>query len=111
DTFTEGYHVGALHPQTIGAMFVGGVNSMIHYGKNHEFAFASHQFLAALNVTKPEAEELEGSTARIIFVFPNIILSFMPLSPTEQVIGIYRVFPGEAIDQAYAMMASYKFGG
>ena len=111
ETFTEGYHVGTMHPQTVGALYVGGVNVVTHYGKHHEYAFAAHKLPEALKTMAPEARELAGTTARIFQIFPNMSLNCFPVSDTESLVNISRVFPGKSVGEAFSLQTDYKFGG
>lgn len=111
ETFTEGYHVGSLHTRTVGAMYVGGVNVVTHYGLHHEYAFASQQLPNAFKTMDPGAAELAGSTARIFQLFPNVSINFFPVSTTGYLVNIHRVFPGTSIGEAFSLQTSYKFGG
>ena len=110
DTYFESYHVPFLHTKTIMPNFDGSVGTLTHYGRHHEFGFATNQFQHAIKTTNPESDSLEGSTVRFLVVFPNISLNFFPVSATERAVNIHRIFPGDTVDQAFSLMTTYKLG-
>jgi carnitine monooxygenase subunit len=111
DTYTEGYHIGYMHSQTVGAMYIGGVNVIVHRGLHHELDFAAHSLPAGIAAHGPESPELDGTISRILHLFPNVAINSFPLSATERLINIHRVFPGRSVHDCVSLQTSYKYGG
>jgi len=111
DTFTEGYHVGFLHPESVGAMFIGGTNVFNHYGRHHNFNFAAQFFPEMIKQIDPASNELEGSVAGIYFIFPNTVINFFPTSSTERLINMHRIFPGDHPGHSFSVQDTYNYGG
>jgi len=104
DTYHEGYHVGVLHASSVGNLFHGDVIAHRSYGLNHEFSFAGKELVADTDIATMKV-------ARIVFIFPNIVFNFYPISETLRFVSVHRIFPGSDVGSTYTLVSSYKADG
>jgi carnitine monooxygenase subunit len=109
DTYGEGYHVGALHSTTVGAMYYGDTLAVNRYGPHHTMVFAANSF--AETVGKSEADWPAIDFSPVHFVFPNIAINVQPMPGGRSYVTFHRVFTGDRFDKGYSLLSSYKVGG
>ncbi len=120
DTYGEGYHFSTLHPTTIGLSAVTDIMLYEGFGPHHRLGFP--HVTALQEALKPEEEWAEKPYDGIHLLFPNTIINISTLErhaggvPTigdegpAHAFGIYRMFPGEMVGEAFTLMTTYRTG-
>ena len=99
DTFCETYHLGSLHPGTVGPLFHTNRATFDAFGSNHRL-IAARRTIEDLR-GRPEAEwDVFEHTAMIYVLFPNTVFLFQ-----RDHVETWHIFPGERAN-ACAMYVS-----
>lgn len=109
DTLSESYHLPALHTKSFGLNFY---PNLIHYdrdGPHHRFAIASKDF--SETVGKNEGEWNSPSMVILTLIFPNLVISLVPLSTGRHAAQIHRVFPGVSVGQSFHLTTTVALPG
>lgn len=106
DTYGEGYHFATLHPTSIGALALSNIMSYDNYGPNHRMEMPRAEFLEYSD--KPEEEWPDTTYNGLYFVFPNMVINVNSIKGGKQFYGISRIFPGDRVDEANTVIATYK---
>lgn len=110
DTYGEGYHLAALHPESVNKVIV--TNSVIYDDllPHHRMGYPLITLLDDIN--KPREEWPESPLSVIYLLFPNTIVMVSPrgagISRTGHSHHFYRIFPGEAPGQSFTLLNSYR---
>jgi phenylpropionate dioxygenase-like ring-hydroxylating dioxygenase large terminal subunit len=106
DTYGEGYHFGALHPTTFGLTTVSNVILYDHLEPHYRVNFTSSAYQALVGVDEAEwpATPYGGSH----LVFPNAIVYGAPMDGGGSMIGMYRLYPGDAPGRSFTIMSTYR---
>jgi phenylpropionate dioxygenase-like ring-hydroxylating dioxygenase large terminal subunit len=89
DGYLDGYHLGFLHRNTIGAKSITNRNTYDIFGPHVRIGFANKP-LVAMREQPPEEWPLRDAMSLVHFVFPNISISGLPHSG----LMLSRIFPG-----------------
>ncbi|SCW72227.1 Phenylpropionate dioxygenase, large terminal subunit [Sphingobium faniae] len=109
DTFSENYHLPALHTSSFGLDYV---PNLLHYdafGPHHRFALANKSFRATVGCE--EAKWNDPDVAVIGFIFPNLILSMAPTPTGRHNLQLTRVYPGSAVDRTFSLTMTVALPG
>ncbi len=90
DGYLDGYHLGFLHRNSIGAKSITNRNTYDLFGPHVRLGFANKP-LVAMRDTAPEEWPLREAMSLVHFVFPNISISGLPGSG----LMMSRIFPGD----------------
>jgi phenylpropionate dioxygenase-like ring-hydroxylating dioxygenase large terminal subunit len=89
DGYLDGYHLGFLHRNTIGAKSITNRNTYDLFGPHVRIGFANKP-LVAMREQPPEEWPLRDAMSLVHFIFPNISISGLPHSG----LMLSRIFPG-----------------
>ena len=95
DTFAEGYHFAALHPDTLGSTHFNNVATYDQYGVHHRICFATKNYKDFMD--KPESEWVPAD-AVVHTIFPNTHFIFGCPRPGSIFIQMFHVYPREVND-------------
>jgi phenylpropionate dioxygenase-like ring-hydroxylating dioxygenase large terminal subunit len=109
DTYCEGYHIGFLHQQTVGASYYGDLIKYDSYGLHHRIAFAPNSYRDTLG--KAEAEMPAIPYSPTYYIFPNIALNIQPMDHGGSFISLHRLYPGATVADGFSILSTYKLGG
>lgn len=109
DTYCEGYHVGFLHAQTVGAQYYGDLIKYDRYGLHHRIAFAPNAYKETLGKAEEDMPSIPYSPT--YYIFPNIALNIQPMEDGGSFISLHRLYPGSTADDGFSILTTYKLGG
>jgi phenylpropionate dioxygenase-like ring-hydroxylating dioxygenase large terminal subunit len=105
DTFTEAYHIGNLHKNTIGAFAIGGLNITTQYGEHFRQVLAMKPIRDLVGTPRDEWEPfLSGGVAFVYILFPNTTLLFF-----GDHAEVFQVFPGETADTSVTLQTMFSY--
>ena len=106
DTYGEGYHFGALHPTTFGITTISNVILYDHFAPHYRVNFTNSGYRDLVDVDEQDwpAAPYGGSH----LVFPNSIVYGAPMEGGGRMIGMYRLYPGEAPGKSFTIMSTYR---
>ncbi|MEC9345049.1 MAG: SRPBCC family protein [Pseudomonadota bacterium] len=103
DTFLEGYHISALHKDTIAPLLESNRSTFDAFGEGHRLVVPRRNFRDLKNVSDDEAE-LVPYSAVIYGLFPSGILAIQGAANVE----LWRMFPnGANPGECVVELASY----
>lgn len=105
DTYGEGYHVGAMHPDTVARWVIPDRMLYDGFGPHYRAVFASRQMLDYS--TLPEVEWPEFRYSLIYQIFPNTIVQVSPCGG-GQMHHVYRLFPGKVPGESFTLIDTYR---
>jgi phenylpropionate dioxygenase-like ring-hydroxylating dioxygenase large terminal subunit len=104
DGYVDGYHIGFLHRETIGAKAITNRNTYDFYGPHIRVGFANKPILDLKDVPEeywPPA--LPQAMSMVHYVFPNISMSGQPAGA----VMISRLLPGPTPDRSTTVQYHY----
>jgi phenylpropionate dioxygenase-like ring-hydroxylating dioxygenase large terminal subunit len=110
NTFMEFYHFPALHPTSVGRMFPRASGIYDLYGNHGRMNYLAEDDFNSWH-SRDEAEWPDRDYNGTHFLFPNSIVSADTLIPGKRFCAVYRIFPGEKVDEAVSLMSAYAPGG
>lgn len=106
DTYGEAYHFSTLHTSTFGE----GTNSNIalydNFGLHYRVGFINKSYGDL--VGKDEAEWPDTPYGGSHFVFPNSIVYGAPMEGGGSMIGMYRLYPGDAVGRCQTLLSVHR---
>jgi len=105
DTYGEAYHFTALHPTSIGGSHFTDVMCYDDFDPHHRIAYP--YLHVAEYADKPAGEWPEEDYNAVHLLFPNVILNIWQI-PEGHAYSIYRLFPGDSVDRAFALTTTYR---
>lgn len=103
DTFGEGYHLTALHPETVGTIAL--TNRLIYDDHNPHY-----RIVFGLRDPKPitAPDQREGlDYSEVYYLFPNTILQVQDIGPGLTYV-FYRIFPGDNPNSSFSLLDVYR---
>ena len=106
DTYGEGYHFSTLHPTTFGPDTCSNTILYQQFGLHYRVNFVNKGYRDLVGVDEKDwpASPYGGSH----LLFPNTILYAAPMEGGGRMIGLYRMFPGEAPGRSTTLMSTYR---
>ena len=92
ETFAEGYHFAALHPNSVGEMLYTNVAACQTFGRHHRICYAPKSYQEL--VGKPESEWPEVD-AFVYSIFPNtqLLVGIPRTEPGPDTLQLHRIYP------------------
>jgi phenylpropionate dioxygenase-like ring-hydroxylating dioxygenase large terminal subunit len=102
DGYLDGYHIGFLHRNTIGAKSITNRNTYDLYGPHVRIGFANKPILEQRHVPVEEWD-MYGAFSLVHYVFPNISISGHPTTG----LMVSRIFPGATVGECTVIQYQY----
>jgi len=107
DTFGEGYHVGTLHPKTVGPIVIQDMVTYDEMAPHHIVGFPRKTLLK--DIAKPPTEWEESPLALAVLLFPNTIIQIQGPSSGPTYV-FYHMFPGDNAYESFTLVETYRSG-
>ena len=108
DTYGEGYHFGALHPTTFGMTTVSNVILYDSFAPHYRVMFTNVAYRDLVGVDEGQWPVTPYGGSHL--VFPNSIVYGAPMEGGGSMIGMYRLYPGDAPGRSVTIMSTYRAG-
>jgi phenylpropionate dioxygenase-like ring-hydroxylating dioxygenase large terminal subunit len=103
DGYLDGYHLGYLHRNSIGAKSITNRNTYDLYGPHVRIGFANKPIVEYRDVPPEEWPDNYACFSLVHYVFPNISISGHP----DRSLMISRIFPGPGVDECTVIQYQY----
>jgi len=103
DGYLDGYHLGYLHRNSIGAKSITNRNTYDLYGPHVRIGFANKPILEYRDVPPAEWPDNYACFSLVHYVFPNISISGHP----DRSLMISRIFPGPGVHESTVIQYQY----
>jgi nitrite reductase/ring-hydroxylating ferredoxin subunit len=103
DGYLDGYHLGYLHRNSIGAKSITNRNTYDLYGPHVRIGFANKPIVEFRDVPPEEWPDNYACFSLVHYVFPNISISGHP----DRSLMISRIFPGPGVDECTVIQYQY----
>jgi phenylpropionate dioxygenase-like ring-hydroxylating dioxygenase large terminal subunit len=103
DGYLDGYHLGYLHRNSIGAKSITNRNTFDLYGPHVRIGFANKPILDVRAIPPEEWPDLYEAFSLVHYVFPNISISGHP----DKSLMVSRLFPGPTVDRCTVVQYQY----
>lgn len=97
DGYVDGYHLEVLHPNSVGLVSKGAVNTFDAFGPHQKIGFASHE-IEKLRECPPEEWRQDDGFSFVRTLFPNTSLAV-----TDRGGLVSQLFPGQSADQSHTL--------
>ncbi len=108
DTYGEGYHFAALHPNNIGITHMSDVALFTPYGRHHRISFPEKRMAGLANL--PRAQWPQSDYGGVHLLFPNTVIFVGSVEPGKTFVQLFRLFPSD-VGQMRCQFAVYAPGG
>jgi phenylpropionate dioxygenase-like ring-hydroxylating dioxygenase large terminal subunit len=102
DGYVDGYHLGFLHRNSIGAKSITNRNTYDLYGPHLRLGFANKPILT-MRERQVDEWPLRDAMSLVHFVFPNVSISGLPGSG----LMVSRIYPGDTPEQSTVEQFQY----
>ncbi len=102
DGYLDGYHLGYLHRNTIGAKSITNRNTYDFFGPHVRIGFAN-KGITSLDATPEEQWNLPDCMSLVHYIFPNVSIS----GGHGDTIQLSRLFPGPTVDRSTTAQHQY----
>ena len=103
DGYLDGYHLGHLHRNSIGAKSITNRNTFDLYGPHVRIGFANKPILEYRDVPPEDWPDNYACFSLVHYVFPNISISGHP----DRSLMISRIFPGPGVHESTVIQYQY----
>jgi phenylpropionate dioxygenase-like ring-hydroxylating dioxygenase large terminal subunit len=106
DTFGEGYHFNAVHPETFAVTAVPDLIVYDHYEPHYRISFANKfykDWIGTEESTWPVTPYRSGH-----FIFPNTFVFSVYRESTGRAVTVYQLFPQDRPDRARTRITTYR---
>lgn len=103
DGYVDGYHLGYLHRNTIGAKSITNRNTYDLYGPHVRIGFANQAILDHRDIPPGEWPDNYACFSLVHYVFPNVSISGHP----DRSLMVSRVFPGPTVGESTVVQYQY----
>jgi phenylpropionate dioxygenase-like ring-hydroxylating dioxygenase large terminal subunit len=103
DGYLDGYHLGYLHRNSIGAKSITNRNTYDLYGPHVRIGFANKPIVEYRDVPPEEWPDNYACFSLVHYVFPNISISGHP----DRSLMISRIFPGPDVHESTVIQYQY----
>jgi phenylpropionate dioxygenase-like ring-hydroxylating dioxygenase large terminal subunit len=103
DGYLDGYHLGYLHRNTIGAKSITNRNTYDLYGPHVRIGFANKQIVDFRDVPVEEWPDNYSCFSLVHYVFPNVSISGHP----DRSLMFSRIFPGPTVGESTVIQYQY----
>jgi phenylpropionate dioxygenase-like ring-hydroxylating dioxygenase large terminal subunit len=102
DGYVDGYHLGYLHKNSIGAKSITNRNTFDLFGPHVRIGFANKPILE-LRDQPVETWDLYSAMSLVHYIFPNVSISGQPTTG----LMVSRIFPGPTVDVCRVVQYQY----
>ncbi len=102
DGYLDGYHLGYLHKNTIGAKSITNRNTYDLFGPHVRIGFANKPILEQRNIPVEEWD-MYAAFSLVHYIFPNISISGQPGNP----LMVSRILPGPGVAESTVVQYQY----
>lgn len=106
DTYGEGYHFGALHPTTFGTTTISNVILCDTFGPHYRVNFTNVGYRDLVGVDEKDWPTTPYGGSHL--VFPNSLVYGAPMEGGGSMVGMYRLYPGDAPGKSFTIMSTYR---
>jgi hypothetical protein len=106
DTYGEGYHFATLHPASFGLTTVSNVILYDHFAPHYRVNFTNSGYRDLVGVDESQWPTTPYGGSHL--VFPNSIVYGAPMEGGGSMIGMYRLYPGDAPGKSFTIMSTYR---
>ena len=103
DGYLDGYHLGYLHRNSIGAKSITNRNTYDLYGPHVRIGFANKPIVEFRDIPPEEWTDNYACFSLVHYVFPNISISGHP----DRSLMISRIFPGPGVNECTVIQYQY----
>lgn len=103
DGYLDGYHLGYLHRNTIGAKSITNRNTYDLWGPHVRIGFANKPIEDWRDVPPSEWPDLYACFSLVHYVFPNVSISGHP----DRSLMVSRIFPGPTVGESTVIQYQY----
>ena len=103
DGYLDGYHLGYLHRNSIGAKSITNRNTYDLYGPHVRIGFANKPIVDFRDIPPADWTDNYACFSLVHYVFPNISISGHP----DRSLMISRIFPGPGVDECTVIQYQY----
>jgi phenylpropionate dioxygenase-like ring-hydroxylating dioxygenase large terminal subunit len=103
DGYLDGYHLGYLHRNTIGAKSITNRNTFDLYGPHVRIGFANKPILDHRDIPVAEWPDPYDCFSLVHFLFPNISISGHP----HRSLMVSRIYPGPTVRESTVIQYQY----
>ena len=103
DGYLDGYHLGYLHRNSIGAKSITNRNTYDLYGPHVRIGFANKPIVEFREIPPEEWTDNYACFSLVHYVFPNISISGHP----DRSLMISRIFPGPGVNECTVIQYQY----
>lgn len=103
DGYLDGYHLGYLHRNTIGAKSITNRNTYDLYGPHVRIGFANKPILQHRDQPPEQWPDMYECFSLVHYVFPNVSLSGHP----DKSLMVSRIFPGPTAGESTVVQYQY----
>lgn len=106
DTYGEAYHFQALHTATFGETTISNVALCDTFGPHYRVFFTNQGYQDY--VGKDESEWPVVPYGGSHFIFPNSIVYGAPMPGGGNMVGMYRLYPGESVGKCFTLLSVHR---
>jgi phenylpropionate dioxygenase-like ring-hydroxylating dioxygenase large terminal subunit len=103
DGYLDGYHLGYLHRNTIGAKSITNRNTFDLFGPHVRIGFANKPILDLRDTPVEEWGDMYSAFSLVHYVYPNISISGHP----GNALMVSRIFPGSTVGECTVVQYQY----
>ncbi len=103
DGYLDGYHLGYLHRNTIGAKSITNRNTYDLYGPHVRIGFANKPILELRDQPAEDWPDKYAAFSLVHYLFPNVSISGHP----DRSLMVSRIFPGPGIGECSVVQYQY----
>ncbi|MET0911188.1 MAG: aromatic ring-hydroxylating dioxygenase subunit alpha [Ilumatobacteraceae bacterium] len=103
DGYLDGYHLGYLHRNSIGAKSITNRNTYDLYGPHVRIGFANKPIVEYRDIPPAEWPDNYACFSLVHYVFPNISISGHP----DRSLMVSRIFPGPGVHECTVIQYQY----
>jgi hypothetical protein len=106
DTYGEAYHFSSIHPTTFGERTASNIALHDSFGPHYRVFFTSKSYGDLVGVDESQWPQTPYGGSHLIF--PNSIVYGAPMEGGGNMIGMYRLYPGESPGQSVTILSVHR---
>jgi nitrite reductase/ring-hydroxylating ferredoxin subunit len=106
DTYGEAYHFSSIHPTTFATTSCNNVALYDSFGLHYRVCFTAKTYGDLVGVDEAQWPQTPYGGSHLIF--PNSIVYGAPMEGGGNMIGMYRLYPGEAPGQSVTILSVHR---
>jgi len=106
DTYGEAYHFSSIHPTTFGERTYSNIALFDSFGPHYRVFFTNKSYQDLVGVDEAQWPETPYGGSHLIF--PNSIVYGAPMEGGGNMVGMYRLYPGETPGQSVTILSVHR---